>query len=327
MGMTTMFDPLSLLRYPVFDSDDVELGQVAGIYLDRATANPEWAAVRMVDGGIIVVPLADANVDEDSLAIPFTQRQVRGAPCQRDELVRELSEDEEAELYRYYREGGAQAGGAARQMAGEVASAAKVQRQRVATAAKDQGRQVAQSTAGQATEVARTAKEQAADVAEQASAQARGLLEETRSRVEEQATTGADKVAANLRRIGEEAMALAEGRPEEASMVRGYVERAGGMFLQAAERAQEVAEDVQSRGLGGLLADAQRFIRSHPGAFLFGAAVAGVAAGRAARSASGQDDGASEQAQQEDQGEAMALPVRATRSRSTERRGTTTGGR
>jgi len=340
MTATMESNALSLTGYPVFDADGSELGQVAGVYLDRQTGEPEWAALQLSDGRITVVPLADAGLYEDSVDLPFGEQQVRAAPYQQDEIAPELSPDQETELYRYYGQDGIQ--GAAREAATEVASTAKEQGREVASRARDQGREVAstareqtervtsvareqglevvQSAAGQAAEVVASAREQATQVAQEASAQARGLLEETRSRLEEQATTGAEKLGENLRRVGDEAQALADGRPEDAPLVRDYVQRAGDVLLEASERAYGVADDLQERGLAGVLQDVQRFARRRPGAFLLGTAFAGIAVGRAVRAASA-PDGPTEQQEELERPRAAAI------STGSPRRTRTAGGR
>lgn len=344
MTTTNIPSPLSLVGHVAFDREGDELGEIAGVYLDRQSSQPEWAAVRLVGGGITVVPLADAVVYEDSLEVPFTRQQVAAAPYQRRRLSRELSEDEEAALYRHYSEGrgslqaastevasaareqGQQVASAAQDQAQQVASAAQDQAQQVASAAKDQAQQVAstvkdegqavvRSAAQQATEVVGTAREQAAQVAGEASAQARGVLEETRTRLEEQAVTGTSRLAENLQRLGEEALALSEGRADDAVFVGEYVRRAGERLLEAADRVHGVADDVDSRGLEGVLEDVQHFARRRPGLFLLGTAVAGFAVGRAVRSA--RADGAAA-----DQQDAPAPAQAAVRPRAGRRPGT-----
>ncbi len=143
--MTTTVAPSgqSLVGHAVFDPDGAELGEVAGVYLDSSSGEPEWAALRGGDGGISVVPLAGAAIYEDSIDVAFTRQQVEGAPYRRTTLPRQLSEAQEAKLYRHYGQGDAQARG--------------------------------QATAS--TEIASTAKDRAAQVLEEASARAGNLLE------------------------------------------------------------------------------------------------------------------------------------------------------
>ncbi len=314
--MTTtasMADTLSLVGFIAFDPEGGEVGEVLGAY-----PGPErWSALRMDDGTAALVPLVDAQVYEDSLEIPFTTEQVRRAPLRGPEPPDVLSEEGELELLSYYREGirrpTAQAGAAGQEVAStakrqarratatavdqthDVASTAKAQTRRVASTVADQGRQVLDSTATQAGDVIGTAKEQAAEVGQQVSTEARNLLEETTARLEEQTAAGAAKLGDNLQRLGQEALALAEGRPDEAPTVQGCVKRVADTLLDAADRAYGVSDDVQSRGMGALLADVQTFARRRPGVFLLGAAAAGLVAGRAVCSAKSQDDTAPDQ--------------------------------
>lgn len=310
--MTTMTatDPTALVGFMAFDSEGEQLGEVEGVYL--GAEEPEWAAL-LVDGQFVIVPLQDAEVYEDSADLPFTGAEVRGAPHQQPELLEDLTEEQEDDLLEYYagsqpvgvgeagaevastaKEQGQQVASAAKEHGQQVASTAREQGQRVASTVKEQGTQVVRSTADQAAEVVGTAKEQASEVVQTASTEARNLLEETRTRLEEQTAEGAHKLGENLSRLGAEAIALADGRPHEAPTVQGYVRRAGETLLDAADRAYGLSDDVQTRGIGSVLADVQTFARRRPGVFLLGTAVVGVVAGRAVRNAKDDDDGAPE---------------------------------
>jgi len=320
----TISDPTALIGFVAFDVDGEKLGEVEGVYL--GTEEPEWAAV-LLDDRFVIIPLQDAQFYEDSLDIPFTIAEVRGAPLQQADLLEDLTEEQEEQLVEYYtggelgtvrdagtevaataKEEGQEVAAAAKEHGQQVASTAKEQGQRVASTAKEQGQQVLRSTADQANEVVGTAKQQASEVAQQASAEARNLLDETRSRMEEQTAAGAAKLGENLSRLGTEALALAEGRPAEAPTVQGYVRRTGETLLDAADRAYGISDDVRTRGVGAVLADVQTFARRRPGVFLLGAAVAGVLAGRAVRNA---------QEQQEDEPPQGALPRTTSAPRST----------
>lgn len=84
-----------------FDRDGTEMGTVDGVYVDRETQEPTWAAVRVGADRLALVPLAGAALDGDGLRLAFDERLVRGAPGDasvRGDLPREL----EAELYHYY---------------------------------------------------------------------------------------------------------------------------------------------------------------------------------------------------------------------------------
>ena len=155
---------LSLVGHAVFDPEGAELGEVAGVYLDNASGQPEWAALRRADGGISVVPLAGAAIYEDSIDVPFTRQQVEGAPYRRTTLARQLSEAQEAKLYRHYGQGDTEPGGPA------TAST------EMAPAANEQGPPVTPG-ADQTQGVASTAKDLASEMAEEASAPTRNLFE------------------------------------------------------------------------------------------------------------------------------------------------------
>jgi len=294
MTTMTISDPTALIGFVAFDADGEKLGEVEGVYL--GTDQPEWAAV-LLDEQFVIIPLQEAAFYEDSLDIPFTIDEVRGAPLQQPDLLEDLSEDQEDQLVAYYsggatgevggasgatsvRDAGSEVASTAKDHGQEVASTAKEQGQRVASTAKRQGQEVVRSTADQASEVVGTAKQQASEVAQQASEQARNLLEETRIRLEEQTAEGAHKLGDNLSRFGAEAIALADGRPEEAPTLQRYAQRGGESLLDAADRVYGISDDVQTRGIGGLLSDVQTFARRRPGMFLATAFGAGLLAGR-----------------------------------------------
>jgi hypothetical protein len=268
---------------------------VSGIYLDGDTQTPEWAAVVLAPGTIGIAPLAGADFSGRGIELPFPAQTVRDAPCQAPELLGELSVEDEATLDRHY--GAAQHNGQGRDVASRtaaesrrVATRAAAEGQEVATRARERGQRVVQAAAAETGELADTAKDRAGKVARQASAEARGLLEETKARVEEQAAAGAERLGEGLGRLGQEVLALVEGRPQEAPSLGPVAQRAADTLLDAADRVHGVGADIESRGLIGLLEDVQAFARRRPGAFLLAAAAAGLVAGRAARATSGESD-------------------------------------
>lgn len=303
-----MTDPMALVGFVAFDRDGQELGQIEGVYM--GDQEPEWAAVLLTNASFVVVPLDAAELYEDSLDLPFTAAEVMGAPLQQDDLLEDLTEDQEDELGAYFSSGdrsgteaaagvasdakeqGLQVAQTAVDQTQEVASKAKEEGRRVASTAVEQGQEVLQSTTEQAGEVVATAKEQAAEVAEVASVQARNLLEETRTRLEEQTVIGAQRLGEQLQRLGTEALALSEGRPDEAPTMQVYAKRAADTLLDAADRAYGLSEDVETRGIGSVLADVQSFARRRPGMFLLGTAALGLVAGRAVRASQGGDEDA-----------------------------------
>lgn len=313
----TMTDPTELVGFVAYDSEGVELGEVEGVYM--GAEEPEWAALLLPGGLFSIVPLADAEIYEDSIELPYSAAEVAGAPLQQAEMLEDLTEEQEELLSDYFSGASGSLGGAAAEVAATakeqgrkvastakeqgrqvastavdhsaaVASTAKQEGQRVASTAKVQGKEVLRSTADQASEMMVSAKQQAAEVADQASVQARNLLEETRQRLEEQTATGAIRLGEQLQRLGEEALALSEGHPEQAPNLQGYVKRAANTLLETADRAYAVSDDIQARGITGVLSDVQTFARRRPGVFLLGAAGLGLVAGRAVRAA--KDDAA-----------------------------------
>jgi PRC-barrel domain/Domain of unknown function (DUF2382) len=84
------------------DRDSNKIGEVVDIYLDNETGRPEWAVVRTGLFGLrsSFVPLAEAREAGDELQVPHQRLQVKEAP--NIEPDGQLSEVEEAELYRHY---------------------------------------------------------------------------------------------------------------------------------------------------------------------------------------------------------------------------------
>jgi uncharacterized protein (TIGR02271 family) len=82
--------------------DGDKLGTIADIYLDRDTGEPEWAAVKtgLFGTKVSFAPLAEATHSGDGVQLPYTKDQLRDAP--NAEADGELSQEEEAALYRHY---------------------------------------------------------------------------------------------------------------------------------------------------------------------------------------------------------------------------------
>jgi uncharacterized protein (TIGR02271 family) len=85
------------------DSDGSKLGKIGQVYLDDQTGRPEWATVSTGLFGTqeSFVPLAQAEITDDSLRVPYDKARIKDAP-RVDAEQGHLSPDEEAELYRYY---------------------------------------------------------------------------------------------------------------------------------------------------------------------------------------------------------------------------------
>src|SRR5688500_6302858 len=86
----------------LYDRDGDKLGKIDEIYLDAETGAPEWA---LVNTGLFgtkstFVPLRDATDDGGDLRVPYEKAQVKDAP--KMDPDGELSQQQEAELYRHY---------------------------------------------------------------------------------------------------------------------------------------------------------------------------------------------------------------------------------
>jgi hypothetical protein len=177
---------------------------------------------------------------------------------------------------------------ASRQAATATRASASRQAQRVTATAKGQARQVKATAAGggkvvasraeaDAHRLAGTARSQAAQVTGELAAEARGMLAETQEQLEAQADLQASRLAGSLSLVGGQAVALAEGRPEEAGSLVGYAE-------QAATWLDGAASYLEEQGLEGIATDVADLARRRPALFLAGAAVVGFGVGRLVRS-------------------------------------------
>ena len=173
--------------------------------------------------------------------------------------------------------------------------AAKREATRVKSTAKAQARQVKGTAVGQSKAVARTAdqdvrelagtvRQQADQVKGELAGQARAMLDETRGQLQSQADVQATRVARALLQVGSQAVALSEGRPEQAGPLVDYAEQAAGWL-------DDTASYIEERGLEGLASDVVDFARRRPAVFLAGAAVLGFGVGRLIRSGAVSSDG------------------------------------
>jgi hypothetical protein len=173
-----------------------------------------------------------------------------------------------------------------------VASQAGEEAQEVASTVQEKGQQLAGVAARQAQRVKDTVLEQAPQVGSEVVEQGKTIVQEARAQVQEQVNAQSRRLGDSLSRLGNEIRALSEGRPEQASTVQPYVANAADAVYEAADRVYGDVDDIQARGISGVLEDVQAFARRRPGAFLAGAAIAGFGIGRAVRASSsdGQTD-------------------------------------
>ncbi len=150
---------------------------------------------------------------------------------------------------------------------GEPPSAAAVAREEAA----DIG-QHARQAGGQVTQ---TATDQARQVAAETGQQARDLLAEARGQARDQASAQQQKAVRQLRSVADELGQMA-ANGGESGMATEFAR-------QAAGRLHGVASWLDQREPADLLDEARSFARRRPGAFLIGAAIAGLAAGRLTR--------------------------------------------
>lgn len=87
----------------VVGQGDAKIGKIGQVFLDDQTSEPEWVTVKtgLFGGAESFIPLKDARVSGNVIHVPFSKDKVKDAP-RVDDSEGHLSQDEEAELYRYY---------------------------------------------------------------------------------------------------------------------------------------------------------------------------------------------------------------------------------
>jgi gas vesicle protein len=171
----------------------------------------------------------------------------------------------------------------ARRATRQAASTAADETTGVASTAVASGQEVARSASQDVKELATTLREQAGQVSDEVRDQLVQLVDEARSLVQSRADAQTEKLAQGLRRLANKAGAVAQGWPNEESSVGQYV-------WQLAERLDAAADEIELRGVDGLVEGVQSFARRNPTAFIVGAAVLGFGVGRLIRAGSGGDD-------------------------------------
>ncbi|WP_199788197.1 PRC-barrel domain-containing protein [Streptomyces sp. MspMP-M5] len=104
MGGTVQadIDPRSLIGRKAFDRNGTKIGTVDEVYLDDATGEPEWAAVRTgLFSRDAFVPLEPSKMVGDCLHIPYDRKLIKDAPD--FGVGRHLSPEQELQLYHHYR--------------------------------------------------------------------------------------------------------------------------------------------------------------------------------------------------------------------------------
>lgn len=79
--MQTGIDPRSLIGRRAFDRNGMKIGTVDEVYLDDATGEPEWAAVRTgLFSRDAFVPLEPSEFTGEELRVPFDKALIKDAP-------------------------------------------------------------------------------------------------------------------------------------------------------------------------------------------------------------------------------------------------------
>jgi uncharacterized protein (TIGR02271 family) len=101
MPQTTQ-DILSWRGHDLVGRDGNKIGSIEEIYIDDATREPEWALVTtgLFGSKRSFVPIAQATADDGEIRVPFDKDQVKDSPGVDPDG--ELSQREEAQLYRHY---------------------------------------------------------------------------------------------------------------------------------------------------------------------------------------------------------------------------------
>lgn len=164
-----------------------------------------------------------------------------------------------------------------------VAATAVDSSQGVAATALERGQLVAGTAKQDVADLAGTAREQAAEITDELRMQCQQLLDDARAQLALQRDVQTERMAEGLRRFGAEALALAEGRPDESGTVGEYVQ-------QCADKLDEWADGLETMGIEGVLGEVKTFAQRRPATFIAGAALAGFGIGRLLRSSGSDSD-------------------------------------
>lgn len=104
-------DVLAWIGKTVVGGDGDKLGTVEDVYLDNASGEPAWLAVKtgLFGSRRTFVPLREARMAGDDLQVPYDADVVKGAP--HVDVDGELTPEEEDRLYRHYDDRFADGGG------------------------------------------------------------------------------------------------------------------------------------------------------------------------------------------------------------------------
>lgn len=141
--------------------------------------------------------------------------------------------------------------------------------------AHEQAAQVKDHASHAGEQVLDTAKDQAIEVATDAKAQARDLLGRARGELGTQASTQRDRAVQGLQSLATQLQSMAESGEQSATATQ--------LARQGSQTTEQVATFLAERDPSQLVEEIRCFARRRPAAFLLGAAMAGVVAGRLTR--------------------------------------------
>lgn len=99
--MRTDIDPRHLIGRKAFDRNGDKIGTIDEVYLDDATGEPEWAAIRTgLFSRDAFVPLEPSELIDGALQVPFDRSLIKDAPD--FGVGRHLSPEQELQLYHHY---------------------------------------------------------------------------------------------------------------------------------------------------------------------------------------------------------------------------------
>jgi hypothetical protein len=167
----------------------------------------------------------------------------------------------------------------------DVTGTARDESAEAARTAQAEAEAVGGSAAAAAQDVVETAAEQAGHVAGEGIRNVRELLGDLRDELGLQASTQTMRAGELAYTVADDLESMAEGSQQQGA--------AAEVARSVASQARRVGEFLQSRDPDQLLDEVRLFARRRPGAFLLGAAAAGVVAGRLGRGAAGARSGTS----------------------------------
>ena len=160
------------------------------------------------------------------------------------------------------------------------------------TTAKEQAGDMAEGAMESAKQVAGEAATQASAVVDETKQQMHQLVDQTKTELQTQLDTKARDAARGLKTLTGQMSALANGRPQEAGQLTGYV-------TDVQRRVQRFADKLDREGPQVVATDLARFARRRPATFLMAAGTAGFLIGRLVRASAAASRESSSQSSQQ----------------------------